>query len=159
MLMTWLVAGGMGADHQKDQAIGQLIQISSVQSLSHVQLFATPWTAARQASLSITNSRAYSNLCPLSRWCHPNISSSVFPFSLCLQSFPASGSLPMRWLFASGGQSTGASASTSFLPINIPGWFPLGLTDLVSLLSKRLSSVFASPTVQKHQFFSAQPSL
>ena len=74
-----------------------------VQSLSRVWLFANPWTAARQASLSITNSRSYSNSYPLSRWCHPTISSSVIPFSSCLQSFPASGAFPMSWLFASGG--------------------------------------------------------
>ena len=79
---------------------------------------------------------ACSNLCPLSRWCHPTISSSVTPFSSCLQSFPALGSFPMSWLFASGGQSTGASASASILPVTIKDWFSLGLTDLISLQSK-----------------------
>ena len=95
---------------------------------------------------------------PLSQWCHPTISSSVTPFSSCLQSFPAPGSFPMSWLFTSGGQCIGASTSASVLPINIQGWFPFGLTSLI-LLSKALSRVFSSTTVQKHQFFGAQPSL
>ena len=94
------------------------VQFTSVLSLSHVWLFATPWTAARQASLSITNSQLYSNSCPLSQWWHPTISSSVVPFSSCLQSFPASGSFPMSQLFAWGGQNIGVSASVSVLPIN-----------------------------------------
>ena len=81
------------------------------------------------------------------------------PFSSCSQSFPASGSFPMRWLLASGGQSTGASASASVLPVNFQGWFPLGMIGLLSLLFKELSRVFCSTTVWKHQFFSAQPSL
>ena len=114
---------------------------------------ATPWTAACQASLSFTISGACSNLCPLSRWCHPTISSSVVPFSSCLQSFPVSGSFLMSWLFISGGQSIGASASASIFPKNIQDWFPLGLTGLISLQSKGLSRVFSSTTVQKHQFF------
>ena len=101
--------------------------------------------------------RACSDSCPLSWWCHPTISSSVVPFSSCLQSFPASGSFPMSWLSTLGGQSIGASSSV--LPMNIHSWFPLGLTGLVSLLSKGLSRVFFSTTVQKHQFFGAQPSL
>ena len=99
----------------------------------------------------------YSDLCLLSRWCHPTISSSVIPFS-CLKSFPASGSFPVSWLFSSGGQSTGASASASVLSMNIQGWFPLGFIDLISLQSKGLSGVFSSTTIRKHQFFSAQPS-
>ena len=99
-----------------------------------------------------------SNSSPLSWWCHPTISSSVLPFS-CLQSFPASGSFPVSWLFASGGQNIGASASASVLPMNIQGWIPLGLTSLISLLSKGLSRVFSNITVQKHQLFSAQLSL
>ena len=81
------------------------------------------------------------------------------PFSSCLQSFPASGSFPRSRLFASGGQSFGASAAASVLPMNIQGWFPLGLTHLISLLSKGVSQVFSSPTIKKHQFFKAQPSL
>ena len=103
--------------------------------------------------------RACSNSCPLSWWCHPTISSSVIPFSSCLRSFPASGSFPMSWLFSSGGQSIGASVSASVLPMNIQGWFPLGLTGLISLQSKELSRVFWNTTVQEHQFFDTQPSL
>ena len=102
---------------------------------------------------------ACSNSCQLSQWCHPIISSSVIPFSSCSQSFPASGSFPMSRLFTSGGQSIGASASASVLPVNIQGWFPLGLTGLISLLSKGLSRVFSSTTIWKHQFFGTQPSL
>ena len=84
-------------------------------------------------------------------------SSSVFPFSSCLQSFPASESSPMSWLFASGGQSTGASTSASVLPMTMQDRFPLGLTSLISLLSQGLSKVFSNTTVQRHQFFSTQP--
>ena len=102
---------------------------------------------------------ACSSSCPLSSWCNPTISSSVACFSSCPQSFPTSGSFPMSWLFTSGGQSIGASASASVLPKEIQGWFPLGLTGLISLLSKRLSRVFSSTTVQRHQFFGPQPSL
>ena len=103
--------------------------------------------------------------CPVARgilvlqWCYPTMSSSVSHFSNCLQSFPASGSFPMSQLLASGGQSIGASASAPVLPMSIQGWFPLRLTGLISLLSKRLSRVFSSNTVLKHQFFSALPSL
>ena len=103
-------------------------QFSSVQSLGHVWLFTIPWTSAHQSFLSITNSGVYSNSCPLSQWCLPAISSSVIPFSFHLQSFPASGSFQMSQFFALGGQSTGVSASTSVLPINIQDWFPLGWT-------------------------------
>ena len=102
---------------------------------------------------------ACSNSCPLSQWYHPTISSSVVPFSTCLQSFPASGFFNMSQFFTSGGQSIGVSASASVLPTNIQGWFPLGLIGLISSLSKELSRVFSNTTVQKHQFFSAQPSL
>ena len=123
-----------------------------------LRLFATPWTAACQISLSITPG-AYSNSCPLSWWSHPTISSSVIPFSSCLQSFPASGSFPMCQFFESGGQSIEVSASTSVLPMNIQGWFPLGWNGWISLLSKGLSKVFSNTTVQKHQFFGAQLSL
>ena len=103
--------------------------------------------------------RAYTNLCPLSGWCHPTISSSVVPFSSHLQTFPASGSFPMSHFFASGGQRIGLSASTSVLPVNIQDWFPLGWTGCISVQSKGLSRVFSDTTVQKHQFFSAQLSL
>ena len=88
----------------------QCLVLSSVQLLSHVRLFPTPWTATRQASVSITNSRVCSNSCPLSQWCHPTISSSVIPFSSCLRSFPASGYFHMSRFFSSGGQSTWVSA-------------------------------------------------
>ena len=101
----------------------------------------------------------YSNSCALSRWCHPTISSSVIPFSSCLQSFPASGSFTRKQFFASGGQSIRASASASGLPMNIQDWFPLGLTDLISLQSKGLSRVLSNTRVQKHQFFDTQLSL
>ena len=101
--------------------------------------------------------RACSNSCPLSQWWHPTIASSLIPFS-CLWSFPESGSFQMSQFFASGGQSIGASVSASVLPMNIQDLFPLGLTGFVSLQSKGLSRVFSNTTVQKHQFFSAQPS-
>ena len=95
----------------------------------------------------------YPKSCPLSRWCHPTISSSVVPSS-CLQSFPASGSFPVSRLFTSGGQSIGDSASV--LPMNIQGWFSLGLTGWISLQSKGHSRVFSNTTVQKHQFFDSK---
>ena len=101
----------------------------------------------------------YPNSCPLSRWCHPTISSSVVPVSSYLQAFPASGSFPMSQLLASGGQSIGVSASTSVLPMNIQDWFPSGWTGWISLQSKGLSRVFSNTTGQKHQFFSALLSL
>ena len=97
-----------------------------------------------------------SNSYPLSRWCHPTISSYVIPFSSCLQFFPALGSFSMSQFLASGGQSTGVSASASVLPMNIQDWFPWGLTGMISLQSKGLSRVFSNTTVQKHQFFGAQ---
>ena len=97
--------------------------------------------------------------CPLSRWCHPAVSSSVIPFSFCPQSFPASGSFPMSQLFPSGGQSIGIAPSTSVLPMNTQDWSPLGWTGWISLQSKGLSRVFSKTTVQKHQFFGAQLSL
>ena len=102
---------------------------------------------------------ACSNSCPLSWWYHPTISSSVIPFSSCPQSLPASESFPMSQLFTWGGQSTGVSALASFLPINIQDWFLLGFADFIPLQSKRLPRVFSNTTVQKHQFFGAQPSL
>ena len=110
---------------------------------------------ARPPCLSQTPG-VYSNPCPLSRWCHPAISSSVVPFSSCPQSLPASGSLPMSQLFAWGCQSIGVSASASVLPMNTQDWHPLGWTGWISLQSKGFSRVFSNTTVQKHQFFSAQ---
>ena len=102
---------------------------------------------------------ACSNSCPLNQWCHPTISSSVVPFSSCLQSFPASGSFQMSQLFTSGGQNIGVSASASVLPMNTQDWSALGWTGWISLQSKGLSRVFSNTTVQKHQFFCAQLSL
>ena len=128
----------------------------SVQLTQSCPTFATPWTAARQTSLSITNPRAYSNSCPSCQWCHPTLSSSIIPFSSCLQSFPASGSFQMNQFFASVGQSIGVSASASVLPVKIQEWSPLGWTGWISLQSKRLSRVFSNTTVQKHQFYSTQ---
>ena len=98
----------------------------------------------------------HSNSCPSSRWCHPAISSSVVPFSSCLQPLPASGSFPVSQLFTSGGQSTGVAALTSVLPMNTQDWSPLGWTRWISLQSKGLSRVFSNTTVQKHQYFCAQ---
>ena len=196
----------MGRGRRGDIELRDSVQFISVQSLSHVQLFATPWIAARQASLSITNSRSslrltsiesampssYLILCrPLlllpptfpsirvfsnestlhMRW--PKYWSfsfsiipffislrkvSVVPFSSHLQSFPASKPFQMSQFFASGGQNIGVSASASVLPMTIQDWSPLGLTGWISLQSKGLSRVFSNTTVQKHQFFSAQPS-
>ena len=104
---------------------GELSSISSVQSLSRVWLFVTPWTAAHQASVHHTPG-VYSNSCPMSWWCHPTVSSSGVLSSSHLRSFPASESFPMSQFFASGGQSIGVSASTSVLPMNTQDWFPLG---------------------------------
>ena len=129
-----------------------------VQSLSHVWLFGTPGTAAHQASLSFTLSRSLLKLMSIESVMHPTILSSVTPFSFCLESFPASGSFLMSQLFASGGQSMGASASASVLPMNIQAW-SLGWTGLISLQSKGLSTVFSYTTVPKHQFFGTQLSL
>ena len=137
----------------------EALQFSSVQSLSRVQLFATPWITARQDSLSITNSRSTPKLSPSCQWCHPAISSSVIPFSSCPQSLLASEFFPVSQLFTSGGQSLGVSASTSVLPMNTQDWSPLGWTGWTSLQSKGLSRVFSSTTVQKHQIFGAQLSL
>ena len=138
---------------------GCKISISSVQSLSCVRLFVTPWTAAHQASLSITNSRSLRNLMSIELVMPSNRLILCCPFSSCLQSFPASGSFPVSQLFASGSQSTGVSASASVLPRNIQDWFPLGLNGLISLQSKGFSRVISNTTVQKHQFFSTQLSL
>ena len=136
-----------------------LVQFSSVQLLSHVWLFATPWTVSRQVSLSINNSWSLLKLMSIESVMLSNHLISVVPFSSCLQSFPASGALPMSQFFASGGQSIGASGSASVLPMNIRDWFPLGWTGWISLKSKGLSRVFSNTTVQKHQFFSTQLSL
>ena len=121
------------------------VQFSSVQSFIRVQLFVTPWIAAHQASLSITNSWSLPK--PMSiKSVMP--SNHLVPFSTCPQSFPASGSFQMSQLFVSGGQSIGVSASTSVLPMNTQDWFPLGWTGWISLKSKGLSRVFSNTTVQ-----------
>ena len=130
---------------------------ASVQfSRSVVSDSATSWTAARQVFLSTTSSRSLLKLSSSSQWCHPTISSSVIPFSSHLQSFSASGSFQMSQFFKSGGQNIGASTSASVLPMNNQDWFPLGLTGLISLKSKRLSTVFTNTIVQNHQFFGTQ---
>ena len=134
------------------------IFVAAVQLLSHVQLFANPWTVHVRLLCPPLSPGVYSNSCPLSRWCHPTISSSVNPFSY-LQSFPASGSFQISQSFASGGQSIKVSASTSILPINIQDWSPSEWTGWIFLQSKRLSRVFSNTTIQEHQFFGAQLSL
>ena len=121
-----------------------LIVVIAFQSLGHVWLFATPWTATQQAPLFLISSRVCSNPCPLSQWCHPTILSSVVHFPFCLQSFPASGPFPMSQFFASGGQNIGVSASV--LPMNIKDWFRLRCTGWISLQSK--GSQESSPTPQ-----------
>ena len=127
-------------------------RFSSVQSLSRVQLFATPWIVARQASLSITNSRSLPNSCPSSQWCHPAISSSVIPISSCPQSLPASGSFLMSQLFASGGHSTGVSALASVLPKNTQNWSPLGWTGCISWDSQESSPTPQSKSINSLAF-------
>ena len=124
--------------------------------ISRVWLFATHGLQHTRLPCPSPSPGVCSNSCPLSKWCHPTVSSSVVPFS-CPQSFPVSESFPMSQLFSSGDQNIGASASGSVLPMNIQGWFPLGLTGLISLQSKGLSRVFSSTLIRKHQFFGAQP--
>ena len=142
------------------KAIVNLVQFSSVH-FSHSVMYDTlpPHESqhARPPCPSPTP-RISSNSCPLSWWCHPAISSSVFPFSSCYQSLPASRSFPTSQLFAWGSQSIGVSASASVLPMNTQDWSPLGWTGWISLQSKGLSRVF-NTTIQKHRFFGAQPSL
>ena len=132
-------------------------EFSSIQLLSYVWL-CNPVDCSTPGlpEFTQTTPRVYSNSCPLSWWCHSTISSSVVPFSSCLQSFPASGSFPMSQFSASGGQSIVGSAWTSALPMNIQDWFPLGWTGWISLQFKGLLKVFSNTTVQKHQSFGAQ---
>ena len=125
----------------------------SVPSLNHVRLFETQWTAACQASLSTTNSWSLLKLMSIESVMPSNHLILCCPFFSCLQSFPASGSLPMSQFFASSGQSVGVSAVASVLPMNIQDLFPLGYTGWISLQSKGLSRVFSNTTVQKYQFF------
>ena len=134
------------------------VQFSSVQSLSCVRLFATPWSQHARLPCPSPTPGVHSDSCPSSQWCHPTISSSVVPFSSCPQSLPASESFPMSQLFTWGGQSTGVSALASFLPKKSQGWSSSEWTGWISLQSKGLSRVFSNTTVQKHQFFCAQPS-
>ena len=129
---------------------------SSVQSLSRVWLFWHHGPQHARLPCSSPTPGVYSNSSPLNWWFHPTISSSVIPFSSCLQSFPTSGSFQMSQLFPSGDQSTGVSASISVFPMNTRAWSPLGWIYRISLQSKGLSRVFSNTTVQKHQFFSAQ---
>ena len=132
------------------------VTISSVQSLSHVQLFETPWTAAHQASLSITSSWSSLRLTSIESVMPSSHLILCRPFSSCSQSLPASEFFPMSQLFAWSGQSTGVSALASFLPKKSQGWSPSECTGWISLQSKGLSRVFSNTTVQKHQFFGAQ---
>ena len=132
--------------------------VSSVQSLSHLRLLATPWIAARQASLSITNSWSSLRLTSIKSVMPSSHLILGHPLLLLPQSLPVSESFPMSQLFAWSGQSTGVSALPSFLPKKSQGWSPSEWTGWISLQSKGLSRVFSNTTVQKHQFFSAQPS-
>ena len=151
---SWLRVMVVSGGQQKDA----VIHIAAVgQALSHARLFVPHGLQHARLSCPLLPPRVFSNSCPLIQWCHPTISSSVTPFSSCLQSLPTSGSFPMSWLFTSGDQSITASASV--LPMNTQGWFPLGLTGLIFLLSKGLSRVFSNTTIWKHQFFGTQPSL
>ena len=129
--------------------IDQYSIVSIVQSLRLVQLFATQWTAARQASLSSTIFQSLLKLMSIESMMPSKHLILCVPLLLLLQSFPASGSFPVNGLFTLGGQSIGASASASVLPMNIQGWFPLGWTGLISLLSKGLSRIFSSTTIGK----------
>ena len=123
------------------------------------QLFVTPWLQHTRLPYPSPTPEAYSNSCPSSRWCHPIISSYVIPFSSHFQSFSGSDSFQMSQFFTSGAQRIVVSALASVLPMNIQDWFPLRLTGLISLQYKGLSRVFFKTTIQKHHFFSAQPSL
>ena len=136
-----------------------LIQFSSVQSLRLCPTLRPHELQHARTPCPSPTSGVHPNPFPLSQWCHPTISSSVIPFSSCLQFFPVSGSFQMNQLFASGGQSIGVSVSTSVLPVNTQDWSPLGWTDWISLQSQGLRRVFSNTTVQNHQFFGAQLSL
>ena len=148
------------------QCAGEIIKIKALNTINSVQFIRSVVSDSlpphelqhsRPPYLSPTPG-VHSNSCPSSRWCHPAISSSVVPFSSCPQSLPESKSFPMSQLFEWGGQSTGVSALASVLPKKSQGWSPSEWTGWISLQSKALSGVFANTTVQKHQFFSTQPS-
>ena len=167
----WSVQGHI-AGKQQSGFKSRTIRLHRVSSFNTIPLlFLFPWWSVSSVTQScptpcnpmdcsmpgfcpLPTPGACSDSCPSSQWCHPTISSSVVPFSSCLQYLSASGSFPVSQFFASGGQSTGASASV--LPVNIQDWFPLGLTGWIFLQSKGLSRVFSNTTVQKHQFFSTQ---
>ena len=136
----------------------EVLKFSSVHSLSPVWLFATHESQHTRPPCPSSAPGVHPDSRLLSQWCHPAISSSVVPFSSCPQSLPASESFPMSQFFASGGQSTGVSALASFPPKTSQGWSPSEWAGWISLQSKGLSRVFSNTTVQKHQFFSAQPS-
>ena len=139
-------------------AMSGRVRISSVQFSSVTQPCQTLCDPMNCSTPGLPVHHQLPDSCPSSQWCHPAISSSVVPFSSCLQFLPASGSFPMSQLFASGGQSIGVSAFTSFLPKNTQDWSPLEWTGWISLQPKGLSRVFSNTTVQKHQVFGAQPS-
>ena len=149
------MAGAGGSDQETMDFLQERmwIRFRSVQLLSNVRLFATPWMQHARPPCPSPTPGDYPNSCPSSQWCHPTISSSVVPFSSCPQFLPASGSFPVSQPFASGGQSIGVSSSTSVLPMNTQDWSPLGWTGWISLQSKGLSRVFCDTTGQKHQFF------
>ena len=152
-ITSWQIDGETG---ETVETVADFILGEDPKSL---QMVITPWTAAHRAPCPSPTPRACSHSSPSSQWYYPTISSSVIPFSYHLQSFPESGSFPMSQFFPSGDQSIRVSDSASVLPMNIQDWFPLGLTGLISLLSKGLSRVFSNTTIQKHQFFGAQLSL
>ena len=136
--------------------------ISSSIQFNHSELSDSLWPHELQHARVLCpppTLRAFSNWCPSSQWHHPTISSSVIPFSFYLHSFPVSGPFPKSQFFALGAQSIGSSTSASFHPMNIQGWFSIGLTSLISFQFKGLSRVFSSTTIQRHHFFSVQPSL
>ena len=136
--------------------LSHIHQFGSVQLLSHVRLFATPWIAYAMPPCPSPTHGVYPNSCALNLWCHPAISSSVVRLSSWSQSLPASESFPMSQLIAWGGQSIGVSASASVLPMYTQDWSPSEWTGWISLQSKGLSRVFSNTIVQKHQFFWAQ---
>ena len=148
--------------HTSRQATQSLTEFMLLLFFNHKVMFKSSlphWLQHIRVSCPLPPPRVCPNSCPLHWLCHPAISSSVALFSFCPSIFPAPRSFPMNWLFTSGGQNIGASTSASVLPMNFQGWCPLGLTSLISLLSKELSRVFYSNTVQKHQFFSIHSSL
>ena len=153
---VFCIAGGFFTIWATREAKKNIFLFSSVQSLSGVRLFATPWIAAHQASLSITNSRSSPKLMSIESVMPSSHLILVVPFSSYPQSLPASDSFPMSQLFAWGGQNTGVSALASFFPMKSQGWSPLEWTGWISLQSKGLSRVFSNTAVQKHQFFGAQ---